>query len=100
MERSRTTKDKRAEEALVAFKAGDYEKARELFETLRKEEKEKEREHAETAYNLGNVYFVELDFSKALDAYLDAVRLAPDNSTYLNEAGISFYTLAQYGKGD
>jgi tetratricopeptide (TPR) repeat protein len=97
-ERTRTTKDKRAEEALIAFKAGNYEKARVLFETLREEEKEKEREHAKTAYNLGNVYFVELDFSKALEAYLDAVRLAPDNSTYLNEVGKSFHTLAQYDK--
>ncbi len=93
-----TTKDKRAEEALVASKAGNYEKARELFETLREEEKEKEREHAKTAYNLGNVFFVELDFSKALEVYLDAVRLAPDNSTYLNEVGKSFYTLAQYDR--
>ncbi len=42
-----TTKDKRAEEALVASKAGDYEKARVLFETLREEEKGKEKEHAE-----------------------------------------------------
>ena len=97
-ERTHTTKDKRAEEALVAFKADNYEKARELFKTLREEEKKREREHAETAYNLGNVYFVELDFPKALEAYLDAVRLAPDNSTYLNEAGKSFYTLARYDK--
>jgi len=97
-ERTRKTKDKRAEEALVAFKARNYEKARELFETQREEEKEKEGEHANTAYNLGNVYFIELDFSKALKAYLDAVRLAPDNSTYLNVAGYSFYTLAQYDK--
>ena len=97
-ERTRTTKDKRVEDALVAFKAGNYEKARELFETLREEGKEKEREHADTAHNLGNVYFVELDFPKAIEAYLDAVRLAPDNSTCLNEAGIAFYTLAQYDK--
>ncbi|MHC4322006.1 MAG: tetratricopeptide repeat protein, partial [Planctomycetota bacterium] len=96
--KDRAAKDKRAEEALIASKAGDYEKARELFETLREEEKEKEREHAKTAYNLGNVYFVELDFQKALDAYLDSVRLAPDNSTYLNEAGYSYFTLAQYDK--
>ena len=97
-ERTRTTKDKRAEEALVASKGGDYEKAREFYETLREEEKEKEREHSKTAYNLGNVYFVELDFLKALEAYLDAVRLAPDNSAYLNEAGYTFSTLAQYDK--
>ncbi len=37
-------KDKRAEEALIAFKAGNYDKVRELFETLREEEKERERE--------------------------------------------------------
>ncbi|MBO1225335.1 MAG: tetratricopeptide repeat protein [Candidatus Scalindua sediminis] len=95
LERTRTTKDKRAEEALVAFKAGNNEKARELFETLREEG---EGGLAKTNYNLGNVYFVDLDFQKALEAYLDAVRLAPDNSTYLNEAGYSFQTLAQYDR--
>ncbi len=97
-ERARTTEDKRAEEALTASKAGNYEKARELFKALRKEEREKEVEHAKTAYNLGNVYFVELDFPKALEAYLEAVRLAPDDSTYSNEAGYAYYTLAQYDK--
>ncbi len=35
---------------------------------------------------------------KELDSYLDAARLAPDNSTYLNDAGKSFNTLAQYDK--
>ena len=86
-ERSRTTKDKRADEALAAFKEGNYEKARKLFEAL---QEEGETELAETAYNLGNVYFIELNFPKALDAYMDAVRLAPDNSIYLNEAGKTF----------
>ncbi len=94
-ERSRITKDKRTEDALIAFKNGKYEKARTLFETLQKEEQGK---LAKTAYNLGNVYFVELDFSKALKAYLDAVRLAPNNTSYLNEAGYTFHTLAQYDK--
>ena len=94
-ELSHTTKDKRAEEALVAFKRGNNKKAITLFEALQKEERGK---LAKTAYNLGNVYFVELDFQKALNSYLDAVRVAPDNSTYLNEAGFTFYTLAQYVK--
>ncbi len=39
-----------------------------------------------------------MDFSKALDAYLDAVRLAPDNSSYLNMAGLSYHILAHYNK--
>ena len=94
-ERSLTTKDNRTEVALIAFKGGNYEKARTLFETIQKEEQVK---LAKTSYNLGNVYSVELDFQKALDTYLDAVRFAPDNSTYLNETGNTFYTLAQYGK--
>ncbi|MGR3173480.1 MAG: tetratricopeptide repeat protein, partial [Candidatus Scalindua sp.] len=96
--KDRATKDKRAEEALVASKAGDYDKAIELFETLQEEGKEKESELASIAFNLGNVYFIELDFQKALEAYLDAVRLAPNNTAYLNEAGKSLYTLAQYDK--
>jgi len=92
------TEDKRAKDALVAFKDGNYEKAKKLFESQREEEEKREKEHAETAYNLGNVYFVELDFQKALDAYLDAVRLAPDNSIYLYMAGYTFDRIAQYDK--
>ncbi len=97
-ERARTTKDKRTEEALAAFKSGNYEKAKKLYEALIKGEMIKEAEHAKAAYNLGNVCFVELNFQKALDAYLDAVRLSPDNSIYLNEVGKAYYSLAQYDK--
>ncbi len=94
-ERTRTTEDERAEEALIASNAGNYEKARELYGRLRKV---KEAELARIAYNLGNVYFVELDFPKALEAYLDAVRLSHDDPIYLNEVGYAYYTLAQYDK--
>lgn len=92
----RTPEDKRAEVALTAFKAGDYDMARELYEAVREEEKKKEKEHAKTAYDLGNVYFIELKFPEALQSYLDAVRLAPDNSSYLNEVGYTYYILAKY----
>ncbi len=93
-----TAEDEHAQIVLETFKANDYEKARELFETLRQEEKEQGRELAGTAYNLGNVYFVEPKFSEALHAYLEAVELAPDNSTYLNNTSNLLSILAQYDR--
>ena len=87
--KNRATKDKRAEEALVASKAGNYEKARELFETLQEEGKEKESELASIAFNLGNVYFVELDFSKALASDLKTFgEWHPKVATYMNNLGV------------
>ncbi|MCP5004210.1 MAG: hypothetical protein GY941_09760 [Planctomycetes bacterium] len=38
-ERARTTKDKRTEEALDAFKSGNYEKAKKLYEALRNDQR-------------------------------------------------------------
>ncbi len=93
-----TAENEHVQIALETFKANDYEKARELFETLRQEEKEQGRELAGTAYNLGNVYFVELKFSEALHAYLKAVELAPDNSTYLNNTSNLLSILAQHDR--
>ena len=88
--------DGRGEIALKELQKGNLTEARKLFETLRDEEREKEKEHAETAYNLGNVYFIELKFKDALEAYLDAVKLDPGNSLYFSESGKVFQQLAQY----
>lgn len=93
-----TAEDEHVMVALETFKADDYEETRKLFETLRQEEKEQGRELAGTAYNLGNVYFVELKFSDALHAYLKAVELAPDNSTYLNNTSNLLSILAQHDR--
>ncbi|MGR3318632.1 MAG: tetratricopeptide repeat protein [Candidatus Anammoxibacter sp.] len=90
--------DERAEIALSSLQDGDLEAARKLFETLREEERTKEKEHAKTAYNLGNVYFIELKFQDALQAFLDAANLNPENPLYLSESGTTFYQLAQYDK--
>jgi tetratricopeptide (TPR) repeat protein len=93
------TVDKKArDEALKAFREGDYSKARKLFEEIRKKEKEKQKEYAQTAYNLGEIAFLELDFKGALAHYLEAESLDPDNTLYQNEAGKVYYTFGQYEK--
>lgn len=74
------TGDKNArDEALKAFKRGDYSKVRKLFEEIQKKEKGKKQEHTQTAYNLGEIAFLELDFKGALTHYLESERLDPKN---------------------
>lgn len=89
---------KERKEALEALQKKDYSKAQRLFEKIRKKEREKEIGHARTAYNLGNAYFVDLKFEKALDAYLEAEKLDSVNTTYLNSIGRTYYELANYQK--
>jgi len=89
--------DKKArEEALAAYRKGDFSRAEELYENLRKKEKLKQKEYAETAYNLGNVYFLQLKYKKALDSYLEADRLDPGNAEYKNSIGVCYYWLGKY----
>jgi tetratricopeptide (TPR) repeat protein len=93
------TGDKKArDEALKAFREGDYSKARKLFEGIRKKEKENQKKYALTAYNQGEIAFLELDFNGALAHYLEAEQLDPDNTLYQNEVGKSYYTLGKYKK--
>jgi tetratricopeptide (TPR) repeat protein len=93
------TGDKKArDEALKAFKERDFSKARKLFYEIRKKEKEKQKEYALTAYNLGEIYFLELDFKGALAHHLEAESLDPMNTLYQNGIGLVYYTLGEYNK--
>jgi tetratricopeptide (TPR) repeat protein len=91
----KTGDKKTRDEALKAFREGDYSKARQLFEDIRKREKEKA---AFATYKLGSIAFLELDFKGALTYYLEAERLDPDNTLYQNEVGFIYNTLGKYKK--
>ncbi len=95
-EKAKNKDDTRSVEALAAFEKGDLSKARELFKALVKEIEAQKGEQAKTYHNLGNVYFAEVDFQKALTAYMEAVKLDPENTLYLNDAGFLLDTLGRY----
>jgi tetratricopeptide (TPR) repeat protein len=84
-EKTGDTKERR--EALKALEMGDLSKAQTLFEELREKEREKEKQNAKTAYNLGNAYYLDIKYKKALSAYLESERLDPGNALYLNNIG-------------
>ncbi|MCK4765878.1 MAG: tetratricopeptide repeat protein, partial [Candidatus Aminicenantes bacterium] len=90
------TGDKKArDEALKAFREGDYSKAKKLFLEIKEKESKKS---ALTSYNLGEIAFLELDFEGALAHFLEAGRLDPGNTLYQNEIGLAYLTLAEYQK--
>jgi len=98
LEDEKAGNSKERKEALEALQKKDYSKAQRLFAKIREKEKEKESQHAKTAYNLGNAYFVDLKFKPALESYLEAERLDPGNALYLNEIGFIYDKLAEYKK--
>lgn len=97
-EPSGNIKDREA--AIKAFNDGDLSKAQGFFEKLSRKDKEREILHAKTRYNLGNVYFLQLEFDKALEAYLDAERLEPEKTEYLGSIGLVYLELAKYPKAE
>ncbi|MCK5058162.1 MAG: tetratricopeptide repeat protein [Candidatus Aminicenantes bacterium] len=84
---------KTMDEALKAFREGNYSKTKELFLDIKKKEN---KESALTSYNLGVIAFLELDFKGALAHFLEAESLDPDNTLYINEAGNVYHSLGQY----
>ncbi len=88
---------KESKEALKALQNRDYKKAQEFFDSILKKQ-EKVKEKARTAYNLGNSYYVDWKYKKALNAYLEACELVPGNALYLNNTGIIYDILADYSK--
>ena len=87
---------KEREEASQGLKYGDLSKAEELFEKIIEKDKKKEIQQAKTRYDLGGVYYLQLKYEKALAMSLDAERLDPGNTEYLNSVGVVYHELAQY----
>jgi tetratricopeptide (TPR) repeat protein len=87
---------KEREEALQALNNGDLSKAQALFEKLIEKDKKREIQQARTRYNLGDVYYLQLKYNKALAMYLDAEQLDPGNTGYQNSIGLVYLELAKY----
>ena len=62
--------------------------------------KKKSHNVAEDYYLKGNVHFNknQPDYQQALEAYLEAARLKPGNTKYLNSIGLAYLELANYNK--
>ena len=89
--------DKRArEEALAEFRKGNFSLAQELFAKQREKEKLRQKEFAETAYNLGNTYYLQLKYKEALEAYKEAESLEPGNAEYKNSIGYCQFEIGNY----
>jgi tetratricopeptide (TPR) repeat protein len=84
------------EEALQALKNGDLSKAQALFEKLIEKDKKREIQQAKTRYDMGNVFYLQLEYNKALVMYLEAERLDLANTKYQNSVGMAYLKLAKY----
>ena len=71
---------------------------KQLLKEKQKLENKKIAEAAETAFELGGFQQLDLEYAEAYRNFERAVYLAPDNSLYLNEAGMLANILGQYKK--
>ncbi len=70
-----------------------------LAETLFNKVKENHTNHAaEAAYQLAKLAEDRIDYATARENYIQAAQFDPENSKYLNSAGMIMATLAQYDK--
>ena len=81
--------------AQEALEKGDTHQA----ETLFKKVKETQAGHAaEAAYQLAKLAEDRIDYATARENYIQAAQFEPDNTVYLNAAGLIMHTLGQYDK--
>ena len=86
------------EKALEFISSGDLDKALELLSEFEEKEEKQVLKFAKARFTKAQVYELKLEYKNALKYYEEAVRLDPDNTLYLNEAGIMFSKLANYDK--
>ena len=88
------------DEALKAFREGDYSKADKLFadldEKAKKRQEEVNRERSKIVIYRGDIAYLELDFEGALAHYSEAQRLDPKNHEAWASKGIALYFLKKY----
>ncbi len=82
-----------AADALKKYEQGDFKDAEKLFAQELSQGKERA---ASAAYYLGNIKSLKLDFEKAAEFYTKATQLSPNNTNYLNEAGLILSELGKY----
>ncbi|MBD0368694.1 MAG: hypothetical protein ICV53_21630 [Flavisolibacter sp.] len=88
-------KDNLKAKALEEVEKGNYSKAEEY---LKESAKEKISDVASTFFELVKIKKLQLQYAEAFKYYELAVKVDPENSLYLNEAGITAYDLGYYDK--
>ncbi len=104
----KTDLTKRSETDVLAVRAnklleeGDLSGAEELLKKSLSRNLDKIDQFSEAAardaYDLGSIKELQLAYREAIEYYEQAVRLQPNNSLYLNEAGLLLQKLANYHK--
>lgn len=90
-EKSGNTQERK--EALEAYNKGNYTKVQELFQ--HRIEKDKNN-LAENYKNLGNVYYLDLKFKKALEAYNKSIEIKPDYANAWYNKGVAQDALGRH----
>ncbi len=88
-------KDNLKAKALEEVEKGNYSEAEEY---LKESAKEKISDVASTFFELVKIKKLQLQYAEAFKYYELAVKVDPENSLYLNEAGITAYDLGYYDK--
>ena len=92
--------DALARETKAALSEGELEKAEALLERSLASHLENsakfQAQAAQDAQSLGHIAELQLDYHKAQSYLEQAAKLAPQNSTYLNDAGVINHTLGFY----
>ncbi|NKB80911.1 MAG: tetratricopeptide repeat protein [Nitrospirales bacterium] len=86
------------EEALDLIAKEALDEALTLLSDRGEQEDEEIARIAKIRFATAQVYELKLDYTNALKYYQRAVDLSPNNTLFLNEVGLMFYTLAQYDK--
>ena len=80
-------------QALESLAKGDTAKAERLFEQVLTTDP---KHAAEAAFQLGELAFSKIDYIRARKYYLEAARLEPDNTEYVNKAGKINHEMGRY----
>jgi len=85
-------------QAQYKLEEGDSSQAETIFNQILQEAEAKAEAGAEAAFQLANFAKERVDYLEALKLFEKAVQFAPENSFYLNEAGVMLDILAHYDK--
>ena len=90
--------EKLINEAKQALAAVDKSKAEQLFTQVEEQADPHIAAAAEAAYQRGKLAEDAINYSDAMNHYQHAAQLTPDNTDYLNAAGIMLKILGEYSK--
>ncbi len=86
------------DQAIVALRQGENQKAAELFKQIKEEGEGHIQRVAKAEYQLGKIAEEAIQYTNALEHYERAVQLQPDNTLYLNDTGSLLHKLAHHQK--